>query len=215
MLLLVPDGPHLGAAARFDPRAIAIIFRSRSFRSSCFGYFGHMWELYGFWAFVPVALVAHAAMQTEADINISLWTSLIIAAGFIGCAAGGWLSLRVGSARVAGAQLAASGACCLVSPLMFSVPTPVLLGFLLFWGIVVVGDSPQFSALNARYAPRSLVGSALTIGNCIGFAITIASIQLLNALAESVPPAWLFVALAPGPLLGLIAMRPLLGADPD
>ena len=75
---------------------------------------------------------------------------------------------------------------------------------------IVVGDSPQFSALNARYAPRQLVGSALTIGNCIGFSITIASIQLLNALAASVSPAWLFVALAPGPVFGLIALRPLL-----
>jgi hypothetical protein len=77
----------------------------------------------------------------------------------------------------------------------------------------VVGDSPQFSALNARYAPRQLVGSALTIGNCIGFSITIASIQLLNVLATTAGPAWLFVALAPGPVLGLIALRPLLAGD--
>jgi hypothetical protein len=107
-------------------------------------------------------------------------------------------------------QLAASGACCVLSPLAFGAPTPVFLAFLVFWGVVVVGDSPQFSALNARYAPRELVGSALTIGNCIGFSITIASIQLLNVLATTASPAWLFVALAPGPVLGLIALRPLL-----
>jgi hypothetical protein len=81
-----------------------------------------------------------------------------------------------------------------------------------FWGIVVVGDSPQFSALNARYAPRQLVGSALTIGNCIGFSITIVSIQLLSVLASSVHAAWLFVALAPGPALGLLALRPLVAS---
>jgi MFS family permease len=210
MLLLVPDGPHLSGRTVFDPRAIAVIFRSREFRASCFGYFGHMWELYAFWAFVPVLLSAHAAMVEGSTLSAPLWSATIIAAGFLGCAVGGWLSLRVGSARVAAAQLAASGICCVVSPLLFAAPTPVFLAFLVFWGIVVVGDSPQFSALNARYAPRELVGSALTIGNCIGFAITIGSIQLLNGLAGHIAPAWLFVALAPGPVLGLFALRPLL-----
>jgi MFS family permease len=210
MLAFVPDGPHLARGAKFDPRALAVIFGSRPFRASCFGYFGHMWELYAFWAFVPVALAAHAAARTDPGLNVPFWAFAVIAAGFFGCAAGGIVSLRAGSARVAFAQLAASGACCILSPLAFDAPTPFFLAFLVFWGIVVVGDSPQFSALNARYAPRELVGSALTIGNCIGFSITIASIQLLNALATVVSPAWLFVALAPGPVLGLAALRPLL-----
>jgi len=214
MLLLVPDGPHLAKGAKFDPGAIATIFRSREFRASCFGYFGHMWELYAFWAFVPVALAAHAAAQAVAGFNVSLWSFVVIAAGFAGCAGGGVISLRRGSARVAYAQLAASGACCVVSPLAFHAPTPVFLAFLVFWGVVVVGDSPQFSALNARYAPRQWLGSALTIGNCIGFTITIASIQLVNVIAVSADPAWLFVVLAPGPLLGLLALRPLLRSAP-
>jgi hypothetical protein len=122
------------------------------------------------------------------------------------------VSLRAGSARVAFAQLSASGICCLLSPLLFHAPTALFLAFLLFWGIVVAGDSPQFSALNAAYAPRELVGSALTIANCIGFAITIGSIELLNAAAGSLGPQWLFVLLAPGPVFGLAAMLPLLRA---
>ena len=76
---------------------------------------------------------------------------------------------------------------------------------LIFWGIVVVGDSPQFSALNARYAPPRLVGSALTIVNCIGFAITILSIQLLKGALPIVGAQYLFLLLIPGPLLGLLA----------
>jgi len=36
------------------------------------------------------------------------------------------------------------------------------------------------------------------------------SIALLGRLAVAVEPAWLFVALAPGPALGLVALRPLL-----
>ena len=204
MYALVPDGPHLPRGTRFSPTALASVFRSRPFRASAFGYFGHMWELYAFWAFVPVALAARGTVG-----NVSLWAFAVIAAGFAGCAVGGWASLRAGSARVAVAQLATSGACCLLSPLLFQASAPVCLAFLLVWGVSVAGDSPQFSALNAANAPPRLVGSALTIVNCLGYAITIPSIELLNAAARWVPVEYLFLLLAPGPALGLLAMRPL------
>lgn len=205
LMLLVPDGPYLGKGSKFDPKALAVIFRARGFRASVFAYFGHMWELYAFWAFVPVALAAH-----RAQLDVPFWAFAVIGSGFIGCAAGGLISLRAGSARVAFAQLASSGACCLLSPLAFLAPAPYFLAFMLFWGVVVVGDSPQFSALNAANAPKELVGSALTIGNCIGFAITIASIQLLNSAMDWLPIHYLFLLLAPGPALGLLALRPLM-----
>jgi len=209
MHALVPDGPHLGKGARFDPRALAEVFRVRAFRASAFGYFGHMWELYAFWAFVPWVLAARGIDQ------VSLWSFAVIAAGALGCAAGGLVSLRRGSAPVAFAQLSASGACCLASPLFFLfAPAPAFVAFLLFWGVVVVGDSPQFSALNAQSAPRERVGSALTIANCVGFGITIFSIELLNAASRAIAPQWLFLLLVPGPVLGLAALRPLLARAP-
>jgi len=92
---------------------------------------------------------------------------------------------------------------------LFYAPTPVYLAFVLFWGVAVVGDSPQFSALNAANAPPGLVGSALTIVNCIGFALTIPSIELLNWAVPRIGPQWLFLLLVPGPLLGLAALRSL------
>jgi hypothetical protein len=210
LMLLVPDGPHLAKGARFDPRALGVIFRSRLFRASAFGYFGHMWELYAFWAFVPVALAAYAASTAGASLNVPLWSFWIIAAGALGCACGGLVSLRLGSARVAFAQLLTSGVCCVLSPLFFGAPPAVFLAFLLVWGVTVIGDSPQFSAMNAQHAPKELVGSALTIANCIGFSITIVSIQLLNALAGVIGAQYLFLPLALGPLFGLLALRPLL-----
>ena len=211
MYVLVPDGPYLSKGASFDPSALKRVFQSRNFRSSAFGYFGHMWELYSFWAFVPVMLAVHMGPGTAFRINIALWAFLIIGAGSVGCAVGGVLSERFGSARVASTQLAVSGICCVVSPWMFSAPTALFLAFLLIWGVTVVGDSPQFSALNALNAPRALVGSALTIVNCIGFSITIVSLLLLTFAAHFVDTRWLFVMLALGPVAGFIAMRPLLG----
>lgn len=214
MLRFVPDGPHLARGSVFDPAALPLTFRSPGFRASSFGYFGHMWELYAFWAFVPFVLTAHLGSNASGPLNVSLWSFFVIAAGFAGCAVGGLFSLKVGSARVAFGQLLASGLCCVISPFLFHAPTPLFLAFLLLWGIVVVGDSPQFSALNAQNASPGLVGSALTIANSIGFAISILSIQLLNALSARIPVEYLFVPLAIGPILGLLALRPLLRSMP-
>lgn len=213
MYVLVPDGPYLTKGTKFDPGALKLIFQSKNFRSSAFGYFGHMWELYAFWAFVPVILAAHVGSGTAIRLNIPFWAFLIIGAGSLGCAGGGILSEKFGSARVASFQLAISGLCCIVSPFLFSTPTPVFLLFLLIWGITVVGDSPQFSALNALNAPRALVGTALTIVNCIGFSITIVSIQLLTYASHFIDTRWMFLLLTVGPAAGLYAMRSLLAGQ--
>jgi len=209
VLLAVPDGPYLTVGTKFNIRAIPLIFQSKDLRAAAFGYFGHMWELYTLWAFLPAYLVAYG-QQWSLDIPVSFWSFAIIAAGTAGCVVGGVLSKTVGSTPVAAAQLVASGLCCLLSPLAIAMGLPWFLGFLLFWGVVVVGDSPQFSAVVAAAAPRDLVGSALTIVNCIGFFITIISIQLVSAALTFLPAENIFVFLAIGPLLGTISLFPLL-----
>lgn len=209
MFLAVPDGPHLKSGARFDPRTLAAVFASPRFRASAFGYFGHMWELYAFWAFAPALVAAYAEFH-GLRLNSSLWAFAIIGVGSLSCAVGGLASLRLGSAKVAGAQLLTSGFCCLISPVLFFAPWPAFLLFMLIWGLAVVGDSPQFSTLNAQSAPPDRVGSALTIANAIGFAISIVSIELLNTLAGTIPMQYLFILLMPGPVFGLLALRRLL-----
>jgi MFS family permease len=209
MLMQVPDGPHLQRAPGFDPGALKMIFRSRRFRASAFGYFGHMWELYTLWAFIPLFLLAYSN-SNDISLNVPLWSFLVIGVGFFGCAIGGIVSTRLGSAWVAAVQLAISGACCLLSPVFFNSSPAVFFGFLLLWGITVIGDSPQFSALNAENAPREYVGSALTIVNSIGFLITIFSIQLASSMLAFIGPQYIFLLLIPGPIIGLWMLRPLL-----
>jgi len=208
MLLGVPDGPYNVSGSTFNPRAFRLIFASARFRASAFGYFGHMWELYTLWAFVPLLLLAYASRH-QMTLNLSWWTFLFIAVGLFGCVFGGLLSIRFGSARMAACQLAVSGACCLMAPLMIGSVPALFLGFMLLWGTTVIGDSPQFSALNARYAPSAYVGSALTLVNSIGFLLTIVSIQLASWLLPLVGIEYLFWLLLPGPVIGLWALRSL------
>jgi MFS family permease len=214
MYAMVPDGPWLARAGRFDPKALLAVFSSRELRASAFGYFGHMWELYTLWAMVPLVLAAYAARAGAPAIDASFWSFCVIGAGAAGCIGGGWISQRVGSAKVAFAQLSASGLCCLLSPFAYMLPWPAFAAFLLAWGVVVVGDSPQLSALTAATAPRALVGSALTIVNCIGFALTVVSLEVATRLANVLPFQALLAPLAVGPALGLLALRRLLRRAP-
>jgi MFS family permease len=203
--LLVPDRP-VPPGTRITPRALGAIWSDRRLRASVFGYFGHMWELYAFIVLVP-AIVATRIAQTSTVSALSFWA---IAAGFVGCVAGGMAVRRAGSAWVAQAQLATSAACCLAAPLMLAAPLPLFVAWLLLWGATVAGDSPQFSALTGQNAPPAVVGSVLTFTNCIGFAISVVSIEVFVAAAQARPLAQVLPWLAVGPLAGLWMMRPLL-----
>lgn len=206
MLLLVPDGPYRRKGTGFNPAALFRVFRQGNFRAAALGYFGHMWELYAFWAFIPLMLQHYVTLRAV-DFSVSLLSFGVIAVGSLSCVAGGYLSLRLGSRRVALWALSLSGSCCLLSLFMFALPPELFLLFLFFWGLMIIADSPQFSALVAQNAPKEATGTALTIVNCLGFSITIISIQGINLLSLWLPPQYLFVFLAIGPLLGLYALR--------
>lgn len=211
MLLFVQEGPARKKGQSFHPKNIAAIFRSKDFRSASFGYFGHMWELYTFWAFVPLLLAWNK--EAAAQYNIPFWSFIIIGTGCLGCIAGGYLSQKAGSAKVAFYSLLTSGCCCLLSFLVPGLPAPLLLGFLLTWGAAVVADSPQFSALVAQTAPPEYKGTALTLVTSIGFAITIASLQLISSLAGpagDLENKAIFILLGIGPVTGLLFLYRLL-----
>lgn len=210
ILLLVPTGPHLPARSPFRLDALPAIFRVPRLRAAAFGYFGHMWELYALWAFLPLLIQRYTERAGLADANVSLAVFGAIAVGAVGCVVGGELVIRYGSARVALFQLLVSGIACLTIPLAFHAGPTVFLVFLAIWGVTVVGDSPQFSSLVGANAPREYVGTAFTIVNCIGFAITAVSIQLIGHFSAGVPIEYLLLVLAAGPLVGLISARPLL-----
>jgi MFS family permease len=204
----VPDGPFRTKGSVLKLTAFLEIFKMRDFRSAAFGYFGHMWELYTFWAFVPLLLsnYFHAHAPT---LSVPFWSFVTIGVGSLGCVIGGFIALKKGSARVAFIQLSISGFCCLISPFTMDFSLALFLTFLLLWGITVVGDSPQFSTLVAQTAPRQYIGTALTITNCIGFTITIVSIQVIGYLVELFGIENQLIFLVAGPVFGLVSLRNL------
>jgi len=203
MVVFVGEGPHRRKGAKFNPAKIFEVFKVREFRSAAFGYFGHMWELYTFWAFLPVLLVYYNETHNT-NLSASLYTFIIMAIGAFGCVLGGFISVKKGSAKVAFMFLLISGILCLLSPLIFNLNEIAFIVILLVWGFAVIGDSAQFSSLTAQTAPKESVGTAITIVVSIGFLLTIPSIQLLGYLATVIDTKWLMFSLFVGPLFGLI-----------
>ncbi|HEY0899404.1 MAG TPA: MFS transporter, partial [Sphingobacteriaceae bacterium] len=207
ILLLVPDGPYRKPGSKIDLSTVFTIFRNKDFRSAAFGYFGHMWELYGFWAFVPVILITYQQSHPEVHLDISATSFLIIGSGSLACVAGGFAAKRWGSYNTARTALMLSLLCCLFSPILFTLPLNWFLAIVFAWSMAVIADSPQFSTLIAHSAPAESKGTALTMVNCLGFSITIISLMAISWLREQVAPENLYLFLSPGPLLGLLAMR--------
>jgi MFS family permease len=209
ILLFVGEGPFRKPTTRFQLSVIFQIFRSVDFRAAAFGYFGHMWEIYTLWAFIPY-IFSFYNINAHHAMNVPLWSFMIIAAGGLGCIAGGYVSQKIGSSRVAFVALVASGLCCLFSFAFFQLPMAIFIVVTIFWGVMVAADSPQFSSLVAKTAIPEYRGTALTIVTCIGFAITIVSIQFITYVGDFMKINSLFVLLAPGPLIGLLFLFRLL-----
>lgn len=208
IFVLVPDGPYRKAGQGFQLNAFLSGFKIPEFRSAAIGYFGHMWELYAFWTFLPLILERYLVLHPILHFSVSFWSFCIIATGFISCAAAGIASQKRPPRKIALLSLMVSGVCCLLTPLMVSQPSTFLLFLFLFtWGFSVVADSPMFSTLIAGSVPNTIKGSSLTIVNCIGFSITIVSIQLLRFLIgnhHSIET--LLPLLAIGPIVGIATL---------
>jgi len=207
MFFLVPDGPFRSYGSKLDFSAFFSVFKNKKFRSAAFGYFGHMWELYSFWTFVPVILISYKSFNEQAEFCVALFSFLIIGLGAISCAVGGHLATRFGNKRIAFNSLCLSFLCCVCSPLIFKFGTVYFLVYMIFWGLVVIADSPLFSAMVASSADPEYKGTGLTIVTCIGFTITIVSIQLLNGIAANNVGSWMYIILGAGPLFGLVALK--------
>ena len=181
--------------------------RDRPLRRVTGGYLGHMWELYAFWAWVPGFLTAAAAARGEAAAAHGTAAFTIVGIGAIGCVGGGLLADRFGRRQVVRGAMLVSGTLAALSPLLFGAPTWLLMIALLVWGIAVIADSAQFSALATELAPPHAVGTALALQTSLGFLLTIASIQLVPMLADTLGWRWALAVLAVGPFAGVVVMR--------
>ncbi|WP_199174719.1 MFS transporter [Halegenticoccus soli] len=209
LALFVEEGPYQSPAAPFDPRAVGRILRDRATLLANGGYFGHMWELYAVWTWIPAYLLAsfdaNGGYAGSSELASFLAFSTI-AVGGLGAVAAGLAADRVGRTTVTSASMAASGLACLLAVPLFGAPPLLLVPFCLLWGFAIVADSAQFSACVTELAEPSYVGTALTLQTALGFLLTTASIQLVPIVVGVAGWRWAFAPLAVGPAVGTLAM---------
>jgi len=206
VLIFVTDGPLALPAARFDWTQVGKIFRNRGVRLANLGYFGHMWELYAMWTWIPFMIRASLSTRKSDPALAEVSSFMVIGCGAIGCVVAGLIADRLGRTIVTSSAMAISGSCCLVVGFCFGANPLALLLIAAIWGASVVADSAQFSACVTELGDPQYLGTALTIQTCIGFLLTTISIELVPRVVTVVGWRFAFAILAPGPLFGTIAM---------
>jgi MFS family permease len=211
VVLIVRDGPYVAPTAPFDPGAITRVLASRGARLATLGYLGHMWELYAMWTWIAVFATASFAASGIANASAAGEVAAFIAigSGAVGCGLAGYAADRIGRARVAKWAMIVSASCAALTAVVYGRAPLLLYALIVLWGFSVVADSAQFSALVSEYAPRDHIGTALTLQTCVGFLLTMVTIELLPRVAQASSWQWASLLLVPGPVLGAWAMQRL------
>ena len=204
------EGPYPFRKSTFDPRHIGAVLQNRPLALANLGYLGHMWELYAMWGWMLTYVSAGSpGLGMGGAKAASLLTFIVVALGGIGSILGGVLADRIGRTATAALMMALSGCCALTIGFAFDGPLWLFVAVAALWGMTVIGDSAQFSAMATELSDPRYVGTALSLQLSIGIALTFVSIHLTSFLAENIGWRWSFLVLAPGPLLGVVAMMML------
>ncbi len=164
------------------------------------------------WAWVGAAAAVSYRSELGADEAVSLaklTAFLAIALGGLACVVAGMVADRIGKAEVTIIAMVVSGLAAIATALTFGGPVWLTFVLIIIWGIAVIPDSAQFSALVADASPPELAGSLLTLQTALGFTLTIATVQIAPALAATVGWPIVLAMLAIGPAFGVAAMMRL------
>ena len=207
--LAVRDGPFQAASAPFNSRALSTVVRNRWVALATAGYLGHMWELYAMWSSIGAFWAFVIAPRALAPALAPVFAFITIASGAIGCVVAGVAADRVGRPIVTIMAMAISATCALAIGFLTTAPLVVVTVVAVVWGISIVADSAQFSAVITELAPSQYVGTAITLQTCLGFLLTIITIRLVPVWVHLWGWELAYVPLAIGPVTGILAMWPL------
>ncbi|MEK4424586.1 MFS transporter [Solibacillus sp. FSL K6-1523] len=206
---ILEDAPVKSKKLPFSLKVIKKVVMNKPVMLANYGYFGHMWELYAVWTWLPAFLTASFLTYSPEIphwfIALSSFVSIGIAGG-IGSVVGGVISDKIGRANLTILSMFISAICSIIIGFTFGQFIWVTLIISIIWGVSVIADSAQFSAAVSEIADVEYVGTALTFQMCIGFLITIFSINLIPIIQRIVGWEWVFSILAIGPIVGMITM---------
>ncbi len=203
-------------------RYLADVFTNRPALSVIGAYTAHNWELFGMWGWTAPFMVALLQARGTDSAAALAWGGMmaagVIGVGGLGGVLGGRLSDRLGRARAARILLGMSLLCSASFGWLFHAPLVLILAVSLMYGIVVVADSPAYSASLMELVPPRSLGGAFSLQMLFGWAVTAispalfgATLDLARHLGGGETARWgiAYGVLAVPPLAGIIALRPL------
>jgi MFS family permease len=207
----LPDGSDRSrrmAPFRWD--SLGKVLRNRPVVLATLGYFGHNWELYGMWSWLPFFLVASWSPHWHGVFLgiLAAWAAFaaIGAGGGLGALLGGWAGERWGRTATTIGALTVSGLCAVTIGFTYRAAPVLTILIAAVWGISVVADSAQFSTVVTELSSPEHLGSALNFQMATGFLVTVGSIAAVGSLWPVVGWRWAFWPLAIGPVIGIAAM---------
>ncbi|MFA9558352.1 nitrate/nitrite transporter [Evansella sp. AB-rgal1] len=213
--ITISNGPYPLPKATFDAWAIPRALRHKPVRLANYGYFGHMWELYAMWAWFGLFFTSSLELRGVENASTlgSFVTFVVIASGFIGAWFGGIFADKFGRERITVWSLGTSGVIAFSIGFFYEGPVWFLLLLGIIWGISIIADSAQFSALITEHGDQRYIGSLLTFQLAVGFTLTAIVILLIPIFESMVGWRFVFLLLVPGPLFGFVAMLRMKSED--
>jgi MFS family permease len=154
-------------------RLTAVLRNERNVRSLMAGYTCHCWELLGMWAWTPAFLAASLVLSGAASTqSVELAAYCVAAMHIVGAVASstmGHLSDLLGRRAVLTGLGAAGALLSLIFGWLVAAPVPILVGLMLIYGFVAIGDSPVLSAAITEVVAPNRLGSVLAVRSLLGF----------------------------------------------